>query len=199
LRGTAVHVEDAVVKSVAAKLPVTVLLRAMMEQEFPFPLRRCFVERRIEVAAEIERFRVSKQQRGQAGAFSEHGVGAAVAGIGVVVVRKNNEIGLDRVQQVLDNLGGFDGITVGVFGQAQKCQHIIGQTEESNAVALFLFADGGFVGRRAKGIEHAAGATAEDGDADEIAALMEEAHGDADGIEVVGMRREHEDPLARWP
>lgn len=106
-----VHIEDTVVEAATALLAVAVFLRTMMQQQLSFPLRGGFVEWCEDVAAEFGGFWVAKELRREAGiaaltlgvwrtrqrrladsaplrsAFPEHGVGAAMADVGVVVVR----------------------------------------------------------------------------------------------------------------
>jgi hypothetical protein len=80
--------------------------------------------------------------------------------------------------------------------EVQEDERFICQAEETTALLLFGVSQGGLGlegGRRAKRVLDAA-AGSDGQDPDRVAFVVKEAHGHADGIEVVGVRPEGQDP-----
>ena len=87
-------------------------------------------------------------------------------------------------------------LVVLVAFEVQEGERFVGQAEETAALPLLGVPEGGLGlegGRRAERVFDAA-AGPEGQDADRAALAVKEAHGHADGIEVVGVRSEKQDP-----
>ena len=172
LGNCAVHVEDSLIKPTAAAGKVAMLLGRVEPQQLALPLgfglTKC--DKRVDAHfPSLGIAAVGPQHRAITllCQSTEDVPRPLVARVGIVAVRKEDDVGSNGRKEIVDcGLGRcpFDQIPVFVFRESQELDAVFRQSKEAETVSLFALPGDHFPGViwSTKVIEHAAGTAGQD-------------------------------------